>query len=93
MATGRCRRTLPICPNGRRTWGGQLDDLIVRTVPGVRKAVRWNSPFYGVEGQGWFISYHVFARYVKVTFLKGKLLEPMPPVDSKDPGRPVLPYF
>ena len=47
--------------------------------------MRWNSPFYGVEGQGWFLSYHVFARYVKVTFLKGKALDPMPPVDSKDP--------
>ena len=65
--------------------GRALDDLIERTVPCVRKAVRWNSPFYGVEGQGWFISYHVFDRYVKVTFLNGKSLDPAPPVDSKDP--------
>ena len=72
-------------PEWKRDVGRQLDDLIVRTVPNVQKAVRWNSPFYGVEGQGWFISYHVFARYVKVTFLKGKSLDPMPPVDSKDP--------
>ena len=72
-------------PEWKRDVGRQLDDLIVRTVPDVRKAVRWNSPFYGVEGQGWFVSYHVFARYVKVTFLKGKSLDPMPPVDSKDP--------
>ncbi len=72
-------------PEWKRDVGRQLDDLIVRTVPNVTKAVRWNSPFYGVEGQGWFISYHVFARYVKVTFLKGKSLDPMPPVDSKDP--------
>ena len=72
-------------PAWKRDVGRALDDLIVRTVPNVRKAVRWNSPFYGVEGQGWFLSYHVFARYVKVTFLKGKSLNPMPPVDSKDP--------
>ncbi len=72
-------------PEWKRDVGQALDDLIVRTVPNVRKAVRWNSPFYGVEGQGWFISYHVFARYVKVTFLKGKSLDPIPPVDSKDP--------
>ena len=72
-------------PEWKSEIGRQLDDLIVRTVPNVRKAVRWNSPFYGVEGQGWFISYHVFARYVKVTFLNGKSLDPMPPVDSKDP--------
>ena len=72
-------------PEWKRDVGRQLDDLIVQTVPNVRKAVRWNSPFYGVEGQGWFISYHVFARYVKVTFLNGKSLNPPPPVDSKDP--------
>ena len=72
-------------PEWKKEVGRQLDNLIVRTVPNVRKAVRWNSPFYGVEGQGWFISYHVFARYVKVTFLNGKSLDPMPPVDSKDP--------
>ena len=72
-------------PEWKSEVGRRLDDLIVRTVPGVRKAVRWNSPFYGMEGRGWFISYHVFTRYVKVTFLKGKSLEPMPPVDSKDP--------
>ena len=72
-------------PEWKSDVGRALDDLIVRTAPNVRKAVRWNSPFYGVEGQGWFLSYHVFARYVKVTFLKGKSLNPMPPVASKDP--------
>ncbi len=72
-------------PEWKREVGRQLDDLIVRTAPNVRKAVRWNSPFYGVEGQGWFISYHVFNRYVKVTFLNGDILEPPPPVASKDP--------
>ena len=64
--------------------GRRLDDLIVRTVPGVRKAVRWNSPFYGVEGEGWFLSCHVFTRYVKVTFFKGASLQPVPPGAGKD---------
>ena len=64
--------------------GRRLDELIVRTVPDVRKAVRWNSPFYGVEGQGWFVSYHVFTKYIKVTFLNGASLEPTPPGSGKD---------
>lgn len=66
------------CDVGRR-----LDALIERTVPDVRKAVRWNSPFYGIEGQGWFLSYHCFTKYVKVTFLNGASLDPLPPVESK----------
>ena len=53
-------------------------------MPGVRKAVRWNSPFYGIEDQGWFLSYHVFTRYVKVTFLQGAALRPVPPGSGKD---------
>ena len=57
----------------------RLDRLIVEMVPGVRKAVKWNSPFYGVEGQGWFLSFHVFTRYLKVTFFKGTSLKPAPP--------------
>ena len=72
-------------PEWKSDVGRRLDDLIVGMVPDVRKAVRWNSPFYGVEGQGWFLSYHVFARYVKVTFLNGGSLDPLPPVESKDP--------
>ena len=71
-------------PEWKGEVGRRLDDLIARTVPEVRKAVRWNSPFYGVEGQGWFLSYHVFTRYVKVTFLNGGSLSPLPPVESKD---------
>ena len=71
-------------PEWKSDVGRRLDDLIVRTLPNVRKAVRWNSPFYGVEGQGWFLSYHVFTRYVKVTFLNGSSLDPLPPVESKD---------
>lgn len=62
------------CDVGRR-----LDALIGRSVPNVRKAVRWNSPFYGIEGQGWFVAFHVFTRYVKVTFFRGTSLRPVPP--------------
>ena len=71
-------------PGWKSDLGRRLDDLIVRTVPDVRKAVRWNSPFYGIEGQGWFVSYHVFTRYVKVTFLNGASLRPVPPGSGKD---------
>ena len=66
-------------PGWKRDVGRRLDGLIVRTVPGVRKGVRWNSPFYGIAGQGWFVSFHTFTRYVKVTFFKGTSLEPVPP--------------
>lgn len=52
----------------------------------MNKAVKWNSPFYGVEGQGWFLSFHVFTRYIKVTFFRGAKLKPLPPVGSKDPN-------
>ena len=71
-------------PEWKRDIGIALDTLIVRAVPDVRKAVRWNSPFYGAEGQGWFLSYHVFTRYVKVTFFKGLSLDPIPPGGGKD---------
>ena len=72
-------------PEWKRELGQRLDELIVRTVPQVRKAVRWNSPWYGVEGMGWFVSYHVFSRYLKVTFLNGASLSPEPPGSGKDP--------
>ncbi len=71
-------------PGWKSELGRRLDDLIVRTVPGVQKAVRWNSPFYGIEGQGWFLNCHVFTRYVKVTFFKGASLRPVPPGSGKD---------
>jgi len=70
-------------PGWKRDVGERLDALITRTLPGVRKAVKWNSPFYGVEGQGWFLSFHVFTRYVKVTFFRGRALRPVPPSASK----------
>ena len=66
-------------PGWKRDLGTRLDALITRAVPDVRKAVKWNSPFYGIEGQGWFASFHVFTRYVKVTFFKGLSLDPLPP--------------
>lgn len=66
-------------PEWKHQIGRRLDDLIVRTVPGVHKAVRWNSPMYGIKGEGWFVSFHVFANYVKVTFFKGTTLQPVPP--------------
>jgi hypothetical protein len=71
-------------PGWKSDVGKRLDALIVRHVPHVRKAVRWNSPFYGVEGQGWFLAFHCFTHYVKVTFLNGTSLQPMPPGPSKD---------
>jgi len=66
-------------PDWKRGIGRRLDALISRTVPGVRKAVRWNSPFYGIEDQGWFLAFHVFTRAVKVSFFRGTLLRPPPP--------------
>ncbi|MEW6682449.1 MAG: DUF1801 domain-containing protein [Nitrospirota bacterium] len=66
-------------PGWKRDIGKRLDALIVRNVPNVRKAVKWNSPFYGIEGQGWFLSFHVFTHYVKVTFFRGTSLRPVPP--------------
>jgi hypothetical protein len=70
-------------PGWKRDLGHRLDALIIRTVPGVRKAVRWNSPFYGVEGQGWFLNFHCFTNYVKVAFFRGASLRPVPPGESK----------
>jgi hypothetical protein len=71
-------------PGWKRDLGKRLDALIVRNVPNVRKAVKWNSPLYGIEGQGWFLGFHVFTRYVKVTFFRGTSLRPLPPGPSKD---------
>ncbi len=76
---------LAAMPGWKQDVGRRLDALIERSVPDVRKAVRWNSPFYGIEGRGWFVSYHCFDRYVKVAFLNGKQLDPLPPIDAKDP--------
>jgi hypothetical protein len=70
-------------PDWKRELGKRLDALIVRSVPNVCKAVKWNSPFYGIAGHGWFLSFHVFTRYVKVTFFRGTSLRPVPSGASK----------
>ena len=70
---------LAAMPGWKRDIGRRLDALTVRAVPGVRKAVKWNSPFYGMEGRGWFLAFHVYTRFVKVTFFKGTSLRPVPP--------------
>jgi hypothetical protein len=70
----------------KRDVGRRLDALIARTVPGVRKAVKWNSPFYGVGDDGWFLSFHCFTKYIKVAFFRGAGLRPLPPGESKHKG-------
>ena len=70
-------------PGWKRDIGRRLDGLIVRAVPNVRKAVKWNSPFYGIDGRVWFMQFYVFTRYVKVTFFRGTSLLPLPPLPSK----------
>jgi len=72
-------------PGWKSELGRRLDALVERTVPGVVKAVKWNSPFYGVEENLWFLSFHCFTHYVKVTFLNGAGLHPLPPGASKHP--------
>ena len=70
-------------PGWKSDIGRRLDTLIVRAVPGVYKAVKWNSPLYGIEGEGWFLGVHVFTKYVKVAFFRGTSLRPVPPGESK----------
>ena len=77
------RAHIAAMPGWKRGVGRRLDALIVRTIPGVRKAVKWNSPLYGVEGQGWFLNFHCFTKYIKVAFFRGTLLGPVPPGKSK----------
>lgn len=76
---------LAAMPGWKRDIGRRLDALIVRNVPDVLKAVKWNSPFYGVEGRGWFLTFHCFTNYVKVAFFRGAALRPLPPGESKTP--------
>jgi len=70
-------------PGWKSDVGRRLDALIAEAVPDVRKAVKWNSPFYGVEGEGWFLSFHCFTKYIKVAFFRGMSLSPVPPGESK----------
>ena len=71
-------------PGWKRDIGRRFDALIVRAVPDVRKAVKWNSPFYGMEGRGWFLSFHCFTKYIKVAFVRGTSLRPLPPGESRN---------
>lgn len=70
-------------PGWKRELSRRIDALIVRNVPGVHKAVKWNSPFYGFENEGWFLSFHCFTNYLKVTFFRGTSLKPVPSGESK----------
>jgi hypothetical protein len=69
-------------PGWKHDVGRRLDGLIVSAVPDVQKAVKWNSPFYGIEGQGWFLNFHCFTKYMKVAFFRGASLQPLPPGES-----------
>lgn len=80
------RDYLAALPGWKAVVGRRFDAIVVRAVPGVRKAVRWNTPFYGIDGRGWFVAIHCLTRYVKVTFFRGARLEPVPPVASAQAG-------
>ena len=82
---GAVQAYIAAMPGWKRDVGARLDALVVRNAPKARKAVKWNSPFYGIDGRGWFLSFHVFTRYVKVTFFQGTSLRPVPPGASKHP--------
>jgi len=78
---------LAAIPGWKQDVGRRIDELITKAVPGVHKAVRWNSPIYGIQGQGWFVSFHVFTNYVKITFFKGTSLTPVPAGGSTKEAR------
>ena len=86
-ATRRCRPTSPRCRAGSATSGAASTRSSCAPCPTCSKAVKWNSPFYGIEGQGWFLSFHCFTKYVKVAFFRGASLQPVPPGESKQQGR------
>ena len=83
---GPIRDYIAASPGWKKEAAARLDKLIEQTVPQLRKAVKWNSPFYGVEGKGWFLSFHIFTRYIKISFFRGADLSPLPPEGSKDPN-------
>jgi hypothetical protein len=82
---GPIKAYIAAIPGWKSDVGRRLDALVEKTVPDVYKAVKWNSPFYGIEGEGWFLSYHCFDKYIKLTFFRGTSLVPVPPVASKTP--------
>ena len=87
------RAYIAAMPGWKSAVGKRLDELIVATVPDVMKAMKWNSPFFGIEGRGWFLSYHCFNKYIKIAFFKGSSLTPLPPIGSKDPNTRYLHIF
>jgi hypothetical protein len=78
------RAYIAAAPGWKGETAARLDEFISRTVPKVKKAIKWNSPFYGLEGQGWFLSFHCFAKYIKVAFFRGTRLTPPPPEPSSN---------
>ena len=82
---GPVRDYIAAMPGWKRKVGKRLDDLIVRAVPDVHKAVKWNQPFYGFEGEGWFVSFRCYTHYVQLQFFRGTSLDPVPPKASKHP--------
>jgi hypothetical protein len=80
---GPVQAYLAAMPGWKQDVGRRIDKLVVREIPDVRKAVKWNSPFYGIEGQGWFLSFHCMTKYIKVAFFRGTALQPVPPGTSK----------
>lgn len=82
---GPVKAYIAAMPGWKSDIGRRLDALVEETVPDVRKAVKWNSPLYGMAGEGWFLSYHCFAKYIKLTFFRGTSLDPAPPVASRTP--------
>ncbi len=81
----RVQAYIAAMPGWKHDVGVQIDTLISGVVPNVQKQVKWNTPFYGVAGQGWFLGFHCLTKYIKVSFLNGASLDPLPPIDAKDP--------
>jgi hypothetical protein len=77
------RAYIAAMPGWKSAVGRRLDTLIEHAAPGVQKAVKWNSPLYGMEGEGWFLGFHCFTKYIKVTFFRGAMLDPLPPGTSR----------
>lgn len=82
---GAVQAYIAAMPGWKRELGELLDELIVRTVPDVHKAVKWNQPFYGFEDEGWFVGFRCFTKYVQLSFFRGTSLDPVPPKGSKHP--------
>lgn len=85
VGDGPIRAYIAAMPGWKSAVGARMDVLITEAVPGVQKAVKWNSPFYGIDGRTWFLSLHCFDQYIKLAFFRGTSLNPEPPVGSKQP--------